>query len=125
MNIRNPRIGAGVVGLGFVQKPHTQRRPFDYAQGQRVRHPKEEKPKSTGGSLGYWDGVPGNWGGWHPGEAGKPGLQGNAGESPSKIQRTGQSPCYWGAGWQDGNACTTGGLRGILWDAYTDQDWQV
>ena len=27
-------------------------------------------------------------------------------------------------GWQDGNACTIGRLRGIFLDAYTDQDWQ-
>jgi len=27
-------------------------------------------------------------------------------------------------GWLDENACTTGGLRGILTGAYTGRDWQ-
>lgn len=30
-----------------------------------------------------------------------------------------------GAGWQDGNACTTGRLRGIFPVAYTDEDWRM
>ena len=29
------------------------------------------------------------------------------------------------AGWQDGNACTTGRLRRIFRGAYTDHDWQM
>jgi len=30
-----------------------------------------------------------------------------------------------GKRWRDGNACTTGDLRGILTRAYTGRDWQL
>ena len=44
------------------------------------------------------------------------------------VAAAGKSSSTWApnqrTGWQDGNACTIGRLRGIFPDAYTDQDRQ-